>query len=1623
MPQDIEIPGQGVVEFPDGMDDEQITQAIQSNFPDLTPTTKPTMLERVQKYLPDFGAPTQEGGKPTKKGITAFPTFAGDITADVRTDVIKSLPLQAGGGLQMGGGGTLEGIGNISRDDVLKWTQPTRILADLWEKTGQKAPDWMKGGDFAKTPAMTEVTNPALAEIGRKRAAAAEAKLTKLTPKDLNDAEQTLITMSRSLGIGIPAVTAAVLTRSPNLALGIMGSMEWGTSYHTCMAGKHGGDRCMQFANTNAALEVIGERIPLGILFKGLSKSGGGSTVFKYIFAEVLTENPTEIAQSINEYSLENPKATLKDWYENTDLGRLIRITTASTILTSGIMGPTAVATQKAQQAFDKKISRKQAIEGEGTVLQPVKGETIKPVPGDRRQDTGTRKRIDEMSLDEARQALGVDELTGLNTRRVFNDIKQQPVKATIDADSLKFINDSHGHNAGDQLLRAIADVIRTETDQGFRFGGDEFVIQGQTQEQVADTVNRIQKRLAETTLTFDTPQGPIKQKGVGISFGIGETLAKADLDLQENKLERQKKGLRAARGEPIPVQTTEMLQQEPQQQTTIETEGKQDDTLRLLDTDTPDSGITNRAALRLLDGRIVYVGTDNHSDVVRNAIQSGIKPDQLGTGGTIIRGEFTEGDASVQATVQRAARAKPAITKAEPAAIKKGEPTPTQRKVEAVKPEKRQKKAPEAKKKKAAKPAEKKDKTKPDPKTDDLLTVIAKMGGLDRTEAQKQGIDPENFKRQGGRPVFRKEGGMDFDTAATRLVEMGYLQEHEQTPNAVLDLIDRALGGEKIYSMQVSDETIAKLFGQDDENRALNSGVQFYTNPIEPVIKGYQKAVDSAMNWMHDAFGWRMTPLGKLPAQDIYLAERYRLLGKIANTESVANKVWKLFENATAQDRQAAYDYLTNRITPENIKSPDVQKRTVAVKKLIGKVGDGLVERGLLSAEVVESHKGKYLPRLYMKHILGDSLYKALGSDKKISDLGFTKQRKDLPKVVRDLLGEITDPGFLASRGIGVPMRDMAILDFFEAISKNEQWVFKDSLVKWNNRNVSVFWLTDQASMLRKQLTYYNDAVRNKANEILKRMDAVIDAAKEKMGQMPDDFKQVPDTQRYGRMRGMYIRKEIFDDLIGAVQAMPSDSPKAEWLLGYGGFFTKATQLWKMSKVALNPPTQIRNFVSNGILLHLSGVHFHNVPIRVMQAFYEIASANPGFRSKMKSAGMGHLLTKSTHWRVARKFGVTESTYSSNELFEINKRLLKLQAREAKGLKTKVWAKTKEIAGAIGGTAGEVYQMSEALFKTAKIIDMMKKGSTEEQAVLEAQKWLFDYSLIPPSVRYLRNAPVGVPFMTFYYKVFPRMVETFLKHPGRLLPYYLIPYLLAAMIADDYEVETEDVLQLRKSLPMWLQEKGHAMFLPWKDKYGRWQALDISYYLPWGMYEELIKEVSRGEYGKAFQTTGMFGGPLPDLIAAVKTGIDPFTKRPIFREGDPGNRQLASTMNYLWRMSMPTWLTDIGFAGHMLKTYSGHVNRFGDPAGTEVQSMLRLVGMNLYPIEPTKSRKMNIARMGWEIRKTGIALGAQMKNRNLSPEKRKKIKAEYKALIRKKMERLRKYRKESKPHPKLLTR
>jgi diguanylate cyclase (GGDEF)-like protein len=158
-----------------------------------------------------------------------------------------------------------------------------------------------------------------------------------------------------------------------------------------------------------------------------------------------------------------------------------------------------------------------------------------------------------------ARRLASVDVLTGLGNRRAFDDSltvemaraarEKAPLSiGLVDIDSLKRINDVHGHLEGDRCLGAVARVMESSvrnTDRCFRWGGDEFVVvlPGSGREAARDVLERMAQNVRESCAE---PDG----RGIEISWGAAElapgaspedVLAEADLALLENKTEKRR--------------------------------------------------------------------------------------------------------------------------------------------------------------------------------------------------------------------------------------------------------------------------------------------------------------------------------------------------------------------------------------------------------------------------------------------------------------------------------------------------------------------------------------------------------------------------------------------------------------------------------------------------------------------------------------------------------------------------------------------------------------------------------------------------------------------------------------------------------------------------------------------------------------------------------------------------------------------------------------------------------------------------------------------------------------------------------------------------------------------------
>ena len=110
------------------------------------------------------------------------------------------------------------------------------------------------------------------------------------------------------------------------------------------------------------------------------------------------------------------------------------------------------------------------------------------------------------------------DYLTGIPNRRHFNQLLEKEWKraqryghplslAMIDIDHFKAVNDSHGHNTGDEVLKRLARRVKDqlEEDTLCRFGGEEFVlVMPETDNDTAlERSMAIRKRVAAGLISF----------------------------------------------------------------------------------------------------------------------------------------------------------------------------------------------------------------------------------------------------------------------------------------------------------------------------------------------------------------------------------------------------------------------------------------------------------------------------------------------------------------------------------------------------------------------------------------------------------------------------------------------------------------------------------------------------------------------------------------------------------------------------------------------------------------------------------------------------------------------------------------------------------------------------------------------------------------------------------------------------------------------------------------------------------------------------------------------------------------------------------------------------------------
>ena len=156
----------------------------------------------------------------------------------------------------------------------------------------------------------------------------------------------------------------------------------------------------------------------------------------------------------------------------------------------------------------------------------------------------------------EVKRLVITDPLTGCHNRRFFDEIERREIQrhkryeaplsiVFVDVNHFKQLNDTLGHDVGDQVLKTIGGLLRRivrESDYVIRWGGDEFVLL------LTCGLPEARRKARELKLAFDREhRDAALPDGIGLSIGVAaasleaENLAasiqQADSDMYRDKL------------------------------------------------------------------------------------------------------------------------------------------------------------------------------------------------------------------------------------------------------------------------------------------------------------------------------------------------------------------------------------------------------------------------------------------------------------------------------------------------------------------------------------------------------------------------------------------------------------------------------------------------------------------------------------------------------------------------------------------------------------------------------------------------------------------------------------------------------------------------------------------------------------------------------------------------------------------------------------------------------------------------------------------------------------------------------------------------------------------------------
>jgi hypothetical protein len=579
-------------------------------------------------------------------------------------------------------------------------------------------------------------------------------------------------------------------------------------------------------------------------------------------------------------------------------------------------------------------------------------------------------------------------------------------------------------------------------------------------------------------------------------------------------------------------------------------------------------------------------------------------------------------------------------------------------------------------------------------------------------------------------------------------------------------------------------------------------------------------------------------------------------------------------------------------------------RKLAEEAKTVFYELGKQAVDTGLLSEKTFFKNAGRYMPRLYTKHEY-TSLLKQFKLPKPMRlDMSRFSKKGDIPEAIRKEMGEILTPGYPVAKGIVQLTHDISMARFFNGIATNSDWAIGAKAIR--------------AAKLTPAERYLQETGK------LPPMKNI---------EIPPGWRTLPVNRKLGSLSGASVHPEIYEDMTDAIHV--AELPEKIW--------RKSLGMWKFGKVILSPKTHMRNLFSNSILAHCGGMSMPKQP-------YYLAKAAKA------------MCKDSKYYDIAKRGGLLSNTFVQHELRGLYGAMPAEQCNPHKIYK--MFALFRKS----GAKAAHLYEAEEQWFKIAKMIhNIEKRGMSNAEAVVDAEKWLFNYSKVTKFQDKFRSKWYGAPFATFTFKALPRIAETAATKPWRLaLPLAMIHGLEehARQKIKDTRKQTK---AKRKLLPEWMKGSTFATSnfarVPVVDDSGREYYLNLTYMLPWG------------DIGESGSFMGIPGGVMPLSQPFVKEPMqqilnyDNFWDEKIVKDTDIAGKNLPDRViseakargKHLFQTMAPTPAIDL------LKIHSaakGKPDYRGRKRPTGAVLADTLAGVKMYPVDYAEQMQRKINKL-----------------------------------------------------------